>query len=55
MPPTLQKTKTGARKLSEVAKHLVVPTDITSTGWPAVHKTCREKLGITFKRTRHET
>lgn len=48
MPPTSPKTKSGPRKLSEVAKHLVVPTDISATGWPAVHKTCREKLGITF-------
>lgn len=48
MPPTQQKTKLGTRKLSDVAKHLAVPTGITSTGWPAVHKTCREKLGIHF-------
>lgn len=48
MPPRPRKTKTGARKLSEVAKHLVAPTKITSTGWPAVRKTCNEKLGVEF-------
>lgn len=45
MPP---KTRTGTRKLSDVAKHLVAPVDITSTGWPAVSKTCTEKLGVSF-------
>lgn len=48
MPPTSPKTKSGTRKLSEVAKHLVAPTDIASTGWPAVRKTCNEKMGVTF-------
>jgi len=48
MPPTQQKTKPGTRRLSDVAKHLVAPTGITSTGWPAVRKTCIEKLGISF-------
>lgn len=48
MPPTSLKTKPGPPKLSEIAKHLVAPKDITSTGWPAVEKTCVEKLGITF-------
>lgn len=48
MPRTSQPTKTGTRKLSDVARHLVVPKGITSTGWPAVRKTCNVKLGITF-------
>lgn len=48
MPTTSVKTRPGTRKLSDVARHLVVPTDISSTGWPAVRKTCTEKLGITF-------
>jgi hypothetical protein len=48
MPPTSSQTKPGPRKLSDVAKHLVAPAGITSTGWPAVEKTCVEKLGITF-------
>ncbi len=42
------KTKTGTKKLSEVAKYLCRPAGIVSTGWPAVEKTCREKLGIEF-------
>lgn len=48
MPPMSSPTKSGPRKLSDVAKHLVAPTDIASTGWPAVRKTCNEKLGVTF-------
>ena len=48
MPPTSQKTKPGTPKLSEQAKHLSVPADIVSTGWPAVRKTCVEKLGAQF-------
>ncbi len=34
-------------KLSEVARHLVLPSGIVSTGWPAVRETCRN-LGIGF-------
>lgn len=48
MPTTPPSTRSGPRRLSEVARHLAVPTDITATGWPAVRKTCVEKLGITF-------
>ena len=48
MPPTLQKTRGGAPKLSEQAKLLVVPQDIVSTMWPSVLKTCVEKLGADF-------
>ena len=48
MPPTSPQTKSGPKRLSEVARHLVVPTGIVSTGWPAVRKTCAEKLGVTF-------
>lgn len=36
------------KRLSEVARHVVQPSGIVSTGWPAVEKTCREKLGIEF-------
>lgn len=42
------RTKPGTRKLSEVARKLVVPSDIVTTGWPAVRKTCEVKLGIRF-------
>lgn len=48
MVETPPPTKRGTRKLSEVARVLVAPTDIASTGWPAVRKTCNEKLGIAF-------
>lgn len=48
-----QKTKTGTSRLSEVAKYVVKPAGIASTGWPAVRKTCREKLGIEFDEWQH--
>ena len=48
MPTTSQPTRSGTPKLSEVARKVVQPTGVTTTGWPAVRKTCREKLGITF-------
>lgn len=41
-------TRPGTTRLSEVARHVVKPSGITSTGWPAVRETCRVKLGITF-------
>lgn len=52
MPPTHQtktgtKTPSNGRKLSEVAKHLVLPSGIVSTGWPAVRDQCR-KMGVRF-------
>lgn len=34
-------------KLSDVARHVVVPADLAFTGWPAVRDKCR-KLGIRF-------
>ena len=48
MPPTSSPTRTGQPRLSEAARLLTAPTDIVSTGWPAVRKTCEVKLGITF-------
>ncbi|KKI20553.1 MULTISPECIES: DEAD/DEAH box helicase family protein [unclassified Leucobacter] len=52
MPPTRQ-TKSGTktrseptqRRLSEIAKHLVLPSGIVSSGWPAVRDQCR-KMGV---------
>jgi hypothetical protein len=41
-------TKSGTRKLSEVARKVVVPSGIVSTGWPSVRDLCVYKLGITF-------
>lgn len=37
-----QKTKPGTRKLSEIARHVVIPSGIVSTGWPAVAKKAAE-------------
>lgn len=48
MPPTSTATKSGTRRLSDVAKHLVAPRDIVATGWPDVRATCRDKMGVTF-------
>lgn len=48
MPPTSQtKSSTGkpfrdTRKLSEVARHVVIPEGIVTTGWPAVEARIRE-------------
>lgn len=41
MPPTSQ-TKRSTRKLSEVARHVVIPSGIVSTSWPAVEARIRE-------------
>lgn len=35
-------TKPSTPRLSEVARHLVIPAGIVSTGWPAVEAKCRE-------------
>lgn len=40
MPQSLMKRST--RRLSEVARHVVIPEGIVSTGWPAVEARCRE-------------
>lgn len=41
-------TEPGRKRLSEVAKHLIVPAGLELTGWPDVSAKCREKLGIEF-------
>lgn len=41
-------TKPGTTRLSDVARHVVKPSGIVSTGWPAVRETCRTKLGVHF-------
>lgn len=48
MPPTSPKMKPGTQRLSDLAKHLAVPADISATMWPSVLKTCTEKLGAEF-------
>ncbi len=40
-------TRSGTRRLSEVTRHLVKPSGIVSTGWPAVRDKCRD-LGVPF-------
>ncbi|MEV0267711.1 hypothetical protein AB0H43_02965 [Hamadaea sp. NPDC050747] len=40
-------TKRSTRRLSEVARHVVLPTGVVSTGWPAVKAKCAE-FGDTF-------
>jgi len=41
-------TKPSTRRLSDVARHVVVPAGAVSTGWPAVHGKCAD-LGISFR------
>lgn len=41
-------TKPGQRKLSEVSSQLRYPAGIAGSRWPAVRRTCAEKLGIGF-------
>lgn len=41
-------TKPSTPRLSEVARHVVAPKGIVSTGWPAVEDKCLE-LGIRFR------
>lgn len=43
----LSKTKPGTRKLSEIARHVVIPSGIVSTAWPSVAKKAAEiGLGV---------
>lgn len=42
------RTRSGTPRLSDLARKVVVPSGITSTGWPGVRDTCRQKLGLTF-------
>lgn len=44
-----QTTKGSTRRLSEVARHVVIPTGIVSTGWPAIERKAAE-FGDTFDR-----
>lgn len=45
-PPT-PRTKPSTRRLSDIARHVIVPEGVVSTGWPAVRDTLHE-LGISF-------
>ena len=42
------RTRRGTPKLSDLAKKVVAPTDITSTGWPSVRDVCKVKMGVEF-------
>jgi len=44
-PPPMM---TGTRKLSEVARKIVAPSGVVSTGWPAVRDVCVTKFGLGF-------
>lgn len=46
------KTKPGTPRLSELARVVVAPNGITSTGWPAVRDKCAD-LGIAFRPWQH--
>lgn len=46
MPSTL--TKPSTPRLSELARHVVAPKGVVSTGWPSVEAKCAE-LGIRFR------
>jgi hypothetical protein len=50
--PTQAPTKPGTTRLSEIARRVVVPPGVTSTGWPAVRDKCRD-LGISFRPWQH--
>lgn len=43
----MKQRQTTSGKLSELARHAVVPTRLASTGWPAVRDKCQD-LGIKF-------
>lgn len=47
-PITPGTTPPSRRRLSEVARELVKPSGIVSTGWSSVEVTCRTKLGLEF-------
>lgn len=47
MAATAPLTKSGTPKLSEAARHVILPKGIESTGWPAVRDKCGE-LGLGF-------
>lgn len=47
-------TKSGTTKLSDIARHVVAPKGIATTGWPAVRDKC-STLGISFRPWQHGT
>jgi hypothetical protein len=49
MAVTAPPTKSGTKKLSDAARHVILPKGIKSTGWPSVRDKCKE-LGLGFDR-----
>lgn len=47
-----QQPQTTSGNLSDIARHVVLPSGITSTGWPAVRDTCKN-LDIEFDPWQH--
>ena len=47
MATTAPPTSSGTPKLSEAARHVILPKGIVTTGWPAVRDKCAE-MGLTF-------
>ena len=45
--------KHGTPRLSEIARKVVAPDGITSTGWPAVRDCCSQKMGVEFDPWQH--
>jgi len=48
--PTISDDERRDRKLSEVTRRLVAPSDITGSYWPDIRDTCNERLGIFLDR-----
>lgn len=51
----LAPTKPGTKRLSEVARKVVEPSGIVSSGWASVRDTCSGKLGVQFDEWQHGT
>lgn len=50
--PKAPATRSSTPRLSEQARHVVLPSLVVSTGWPAVRDKCRE-LGLSFRPWQH--
>lgn len=46
------RTKPSTPRLSEVAQHVVAPSGVVATGWPAVREKCGD-LGLSFRPWQH--
>ena len=45
--PSTRQTKNSTQRLSELARHVIVPDGVTSTGWPSVRDQCG-RFGVRF-------